>query len=386
MGGWAAGTLLGMRSPAGPVRVLVLGQSPPPFHGQSLMIEAMLRHPMAGVELRHVRMAYSREMEDIGRLAMGKLLHMFGVTGRALWSIARFRPDVVYYPPCGPNFIPATRDVFTLLAIRPFSRRLVLHFHAGGISELKDRRWPAPLIRRLFVRAFARPDAAVMLAPTAPPDGQRFEAERLYYVANGVADEAGRDPERRPEGLPEVLFVGVLLEAKGVLLLTRAAARLWRAGRRFRLVFVGRSTPEVAASIRAAADGFEDRIELTGVLTGKAKWDRFARASSFCYPTNFDSEVMPIACLEAMSFGLPVVATRWRGVPDIVEDGVTGFLVPIQDEEAVASKLDALLEDDDLRGRMGAAARRRFEERFTIEAFIERMRAVFLEVAGSARR
>src|SRR5205807_531032 len=149
---------------------------------------SLLDHHMPGVERRHVRMAYSREMEQIGRVAPGKVLHMFGVIARTWFEIARFRPDVVFYPPSGPNLVPATRDVFTLLAVRPFCRKLLLQFHAGGISELLERRWPVPLMGALFRLAFRHPDGAIMLGPSAPPDGQRFGARRLYFVPNGIED------------------------------------------------------------------------------------------------------------------------------------------------------------------------------------------------------
>jgi len=366
--------------------VLILGQTPPPFHGQSLMIRSLLGRPMPGVERRHVRLAYSREMEEIGKVAPGKVLHLFGVIARTWFEIARFRPDVVFYPPSGPNLVPATRDLFTLLAIRPFCRKLVLQFHAGGISELLDRKWPVPLLRTLFGRAFRRPDGAIMLGPSAPPDGQRFEAKRLYFVPNGIEDPAAERLTGAKDSLPVVLFVGVLLESKGVVVLARAAEELWRLGRRFRLVYVGRSARETDAAIHQATRGFDDSVELTGVLTGREKWERFAGAALFCYPTHFNSEVMPVACLEAMAFGLPVVATRWRAIPDVVQDGTTGFLVsPPASPEALAGKLDLLLSDPDLARRMGTAGRKRFEEEFTEDACIDRMRRVFVEVGRAPR-
>src|SRR5205085_1081203 len=235
----------------------------------------------------------------------------------------------------------------------------------------------------LFRKAFGHPDGAIMLAATAPPDGQRLGARSLWYVPNGIEDPAHGSRRADRKGTPTVLFVGVLLEAKGVLVLTRACATLWRGGHRFRLVFVGKGTPDIKAAVREAAGQFADRVELTGVLTGQEKWRRFAEASVFCYPTFFHSEVMPVACLEAMAFGLPVVATRWRALPEVVVDGETGHLVPVRDEAAVAERLGRLLSDQPTRARMGAAARRRYEVCFTVEVFTQNMRRIFLEAAAS---
>ncbi len=74
-----------------------------------------------------------------------------------------------------------------------------------------------------------------------------------------------------------------------------------------------------------------------------------------------------------MQFAKPVVSTRWRGIPSVVEDGVNGYLVPVKDANAVAEKLLILSREPELRRRMGEAGRRIFEERFTLEAFHRRM-------------
>jgi glycosyltransferase involved in cell wall biosynthesis len=78
-----------------------------------------------------------------------------------------------------------------------------------------------------------------------------------------------------------------------------------------------------------------------------------------------------------MTFGLPVVATLWRGIPSVVEDGETGLLVPIRDPEALAARLEAVLANPALAARLGASGRRRYEERFTTTAFWEGLQQIF---------
>jgi glycosyltransferase involved in cell wall biosynthesis len=84
--------------------------------------------------------------------------------------------------------------------------------------------------------------------------------------------------------------------------------------------------------------------------------------------------------IEAMMFGLPVVATNWRGLPDIVVDGETGFLVPPKDAKSIAERLERLISDQDLRRIMGAAGRRRYEQNFTVEKFRNSMEEVLSAV------
>lgn len=84
--------------------------------------------------------------------------------------------------------------------------------------------------------------------------------------------------------------------------------------------------------------------------------------------------------VEAMILGLPVVATDWRGLPDIVVDGETGFFMPPKDANFILKRLNQLILDPDLRRTMGAAGRRRYEENFTVEKFRNSMEEVLSAV------
>jgi len=93
------------------------------------------------------------------------------------------------------------------------------------------------------------------------------------------------------------------------------------------------------------------------------KWYR--KASIFVMPSYY--ETFGISAMEAMAFGLPVVATRAGGLSEVVEDGVTGFLVPPGDSQAVAEAIIRLLRDQNLRRRMGEAGRKRVLDEFTVD-------------------
>ena len=162
------------------------------------MIRALLDSRMPGVELAHVRMAYSYSIEEVGRLQLRKVARLAAVVWRSLGAIRRFRPDVVYYPP-SPRPIPLVRDVVTLLAIRPFCPRIVFHFHAGGLSEVLPRYLRVPVVGGAVRRALFHPDGAVMLSRWSPPDGQFLQARRTYYVPHGIPDQRRPDGSARPD-------------------------------------------------------------------------------------------------------------------------------------------------------------------------------------------
>jgi glycosyltransferase involved in cell wall biosynthesis len=210
-------------------------------------------------------------------------------------------------------------------------------------------------------------------------------AEHVVAVPNGVAPSpvAPGEPERmrRAFGLAAsdvvVTMLGVLRPGKGHDVAVAATAALRARFPQLRLLVAG-DGPD-----RAAVAGLAAALGGAVVLTGHRDDVPAVLAASdvLLHPTARDA--FPTAVVEAMAAGLPTVATVVGGIPEIVVEGETGLLVaPGAGADAVAAALARLLADPTLRRRMGAAARDRFEERFTAERWAERLRAVY-EAAGA---
>lgn len=348
------------------------------------MIEQLLRGRLSCVRLHHVRMAFSSEMDEVGKFRAGKLVELVRVILAIVAARLRHRARVLYYPPGGVTRLPLLRDFAVLIATRWMFRHTVFHFHASGLGA-RERELSPPL-RWLFRLAYRGADAGIRLSELAPDDARLLHARTEYVVPNGIEDEAaafGEHRERREGEPPTLLFAGVLCESKGVLVLLGACRRLVERGVDFRLRMIGRF--ESRAFERKVRDlihdfGLDERVELPGVLTGEDKLDAFASADLFCFPTFFEAETFSVVLVEALSFGLPVVSTDWRGIPSIVEEGAQGFLVPVRDEAAVAERLEQLIADPGLRERMGRAGRRRYLERFTVDRYRRRLDEVFADL------
>jgi glycosyltransferase involved in cell wall biosynthesis len=180
----------------------------------------------------------------------------------------------------------------------------------------------------------------------------------------------------------------MLSETKGLLDLVEACGRLSARGVPFRLEIMGQpESDKFIARLRARIVDLNlcRHVQFLGVLTGREKFAAFARSDVFCMPTFYERETFGIVFVEAMACGLPVVATRWRGVPSVVDDGRTGFLVEPRDVDGIANRLADLADNAQLRRQMGVAGRERFLREFSLPRHIARMRRVFLDVAGLAR-
>ena len=178
-----------------------------------------------------------------------------------------------------------------------------------------------------------------------------------------------------PAGVPVVGTVANFKPHKGYELLVEAAAKVRREEPGTHFVLVGQG-PALEDTRRRAADlGLDGSVVLTGfredALDLCSALDVFTLASL--------NEGLSISLLEAMALGKPSAVTRVGGIPEVVRDGVEGFLVPPGDPAALADRIVALLRDDGLRARMGEAARQRART-FDIRLAVRRMEAVYQEL------
>ncbi|HET6440274.1 MAG TPA: glycosyltransferase family 4 protein [Anaeromyxobacter sp.] len=200
------------------------------------------------------------------------------------------------------------------------------------------------------------------------------------FVRNSLRDDYGVDPARvhvvgagpnvvpdqpaAPPREPLLLFVGKQFAPKGGPELLDAFTLVRRAHPRARLAVVSASVP------RPLPPG----VEFHGLLSREALARLYSAAAVFVLPTL--REAFGLSLLEAMSFGLPVVASRIEAIPEIVSDGETGLLVPPREAGALADALIALLADPVRARQMGAAGRHRAQARFGWERAASRMLAV----------
>jgi len=157
-----------------------------------------------------------------------------------------------------------------------------------------------------------------------------------------------------------VLFVGRLVERKGVAELIEAVRRLPPAlGARLDVIGDGPERARLEALVRES--GLGDRVVLRGRVPAAELRAAYGAADVLALPSVLDSrsdtEGLGVVLLEAMSYGVPVIGSKIGGIPDIVIDGETGLLVPPGDSAALATELQRLAQDEDLRARLGAAGR-----------------------------
>ena len=273
--------------------------------------------------------------------------------------------------------VPGLADLAVAVAGR---RPAVLTYHAGSMhkgepgSGLADR-----LIggyeRHVLPRVFRRARTLVAVSPVSLAAGHGHTVE----ITPGV-DTARFTPGQPAAQRPRtVLYVGRMDRTsawKGVDVLIRAFAGLADLpGARLRLVGGGDAVPDL---LRLAAElGLADRVDAVGELTGEALVTELRTASVLALPSRTEAESFGMALVEAMACATPVVGSEVGGIPHVVTDGDTGLLVPPGDPAALAAACRKVLEDAALAVRLGAAGRRRAEERYAWDGLMQRYADLF---------
>ena len=358
--------------------ILIFAHVPPPHHGQSYMVAQLLAELRAypdEVRVFHVDSRVSSSLEEVGRMQLGKVWRMLLHCGQAIRLRLRHGAMVFYYVPAPAQKGALLRDWLVMTLCRPFfRRRLILHWHAVGLG-----RWLASGEAGLSTRWFSRralggADLSLVLARSVADDANVFHPKQTRILPNGIPDPCpdfdrvvlpARLTRARDQanGVFRVLFMAHCTPEKGLydalagamdaqsqlhatgsstrIYLTVAGQFLRAEERRAFLDTVAR-----LAAGRPADSGPPPEVECVGFAAGGAK-DRLLRESDcFCFPTYYPNEVMPVSLIEAMAYGLPIVASRWRAIPEMLPASGS-FLVDPHRSDEVATALCAALGNQD---------------------------------------
>jgi glycosyltransferase involved in cell wall biosynthesis len=314
-----------------------------------------------------------------------------GVRGR-LWSCFYFLEAVVVWDRCRRvgarhlhvHHLNQAGDV-AMVAVelegRPRGRASwTWSFTMHGPDELTDvtRFRLADKARHASAVACISDYARSQLMALLPPD----QWAKLRVVHCGlVPDEwsMGRH-EPSPPGAIRVLYVGRMVPVKGQPVLFEAIEELVQQRVDVRATFVGDGPSMDDLRQRVAAAGLSERIELTGAVGQDDIKQHFAAADVLVVPSF--AEGVPVVLMEAMAAGLPVVASHIAGIPELVDDGISGILVPPGRSDALADALRRLADDPELREAMGRRGRAKVEAEFDVRQSATDLEAMFAQLVA----
>ena len=298
------------------------------------------------------------------------------------------------YNTVAPSRLGFLRDAFMIWPSCLLRRRIVLHLFGGGYGQFFDAQpgWMQRIIRATLSRA----DKIVVEGHLLREQFSFVEGvdQKLVVVPNGLPDGVDvRDvrPKEAPRsGQPvRLLYMSNMIPSKGYLDVLEASRLLRDTWDRpfvcdFCGAFVRTSADDRDISAAEAAAGFDrlvstheldDVVRYHGLVRGREKESLLRQAHLFLLPTNYPWEGQPFSIIEALAFGTPIIATRFRGIPEQVIHGHNGFFVEAGDAVGLATAIRHALRDELVYTSLSEQALAHYREQFTQQAHLERMMA-----------
>lgn len=367
------------------IRVLLAAHIGEPRGGVSTYYEAILNSGLPNsVELHFLETSKgSLQSGDRGKWKFANWVNALANILRFLSALVSIRPDLVHIGTAyGASF--AKHGVMVCIA-RLFCIPVILQPHCSFYKLVPSEQgvW-----RRYALFILRRCAGIIILSREWEALSGLIPGLRIRYIPNAI--EIGPyqklpRPRENPDGAVNILYLGHLVREKGVCDLIDAAAVIAAQNRmNFRVDLVGESInahelAAIEASITNRNAG--EIVHIYPPVYGKEKIARFAAADILVLPSYHEG--MPMTVLEAMAAGLPVAASRVGGIPDLVDDRETGFLVDPGDAPGLADRLDFLITHPDERLALGGRGRKKAVRSFGMDVHVSRLVSFYREIVSA---
>ncbi|MDP2873683.1 MAG: glycosyltransferase family 4 protein [bacterium] len=307
-----------------------------------------------------------------------KLFHSYSLYPSILRKLMQFKPDLIHTH--GTRYFAS--DVGAIAA-KVLRKPLVFNPYAGQFLTTKLGKVHQKIVGWLSFRA----DAVITISQYEKDLVEKggVHPKRWVHLPVGIDPRPYDDVEENVYerfGLtwePIILSLGRLVPHKGLDTLLKAAPAVLEKFAQTRFFIAGQDYG-MRLELAALAEklGITKSVIFSGGLSEEDKYSAFKNATVFCLPSR--SEAFGVVLIEAMAARLPTVGTNWMSIPEIIDDGQTGYLFPLDDHESLASRLIELLGDDLLRRRMGEAGRQKVEEKYSWPKILDKLESLYLEL------
>jgi glycosyltransferase involved in cell wall biosynthesis len=398
------------------MKLLMFAHTPPPHHGQSYAVKLMLENfggdrrkwkfrsqppNRFGIECYHVNARFSRTLVDVGEFQPTKILLVIFYCLQAIWCHFRYGVDNLFYIPAPGKPVALYRDWLVMLICRPFFKRVIFNWRAAGLAKWLETN-VSIRTRSITYQRMRDVDLSIVLSDDSRRDAEKLTARRIVTVAGGIPDPCPQfDEEILPcrrarvsgwkkilagdfpkasdaERTVNVVYLALVSHDKGAFDAVEGIALAnENFPLRFRLTIMGgfaTSDEEMELRDLVRRRGLRSVVEIAGFVSAERKFQTLRDADMFCFPTYYLAEGQPASLIEALAFGLPVVSTRWRAIPEMFPPDYPGIVDP-KSPPQIAVALRRLATED-----QAAMLRESFLGRFTIERHIANMAEVLHSV------
>lgn len=261
----------------------------------------------------------------------------------------------------------AKRKQFFFYPAKWMKKRTIFHFHPSNEKFLFE-----PYNQKLYQKLFSQADLILVLSE----QWKKWLEESLGITEHVEVLYNPCPKVNRREDIREnnILFAGTIIPRKGYGDLIKAFAKIAKKYPNWEVIFAGNGEIENAKKI-ASEYGISNQIVFPGWINGKKKEETFQKASIYCLAS--DGEGFPMGVLDAWAYGIPCVVTPVGGIPDIIKDEVNGLIFPVGDIDTLASKLEKLITNKDLRTKIVKETDKYVNNEFNVSSINQKLGQIY---------
>lgn len=365
-------------------KLLLIMNVPPPYQGTTIMNKYLLDILQEeSIGHFHFKVESSKDLSEIGKFSTQK----FKSALYLLYKIFSNRKEYSHaYLIMSVNGIAFYRHASFILLLQLLGKQCILNLHGLGFAHKKG--FAAWITRTIFKRSII-----IQHSPYNKFDIEKYPCRKVYYLPNGIADEYGtyktqiESHRQQQSSTINIVFLSNLFSDKGVFVALEAARIIEeRAGNdklKLRWSFIGKWHNENTRqqfTVFAEQHNLTQYIDHTGPLYNEYKFLRMVNMDILIFPTFYKHETWGNVILEAMMFKIPVIASEYVAIPEMVQPDVNGYLISKQDAQALADKIMLLAGDWELRTKLGEQARETYLTKFTLTSYKQNVLAILNDI------
>jgi glycosyltransferase involved in cell wall biosynthesis len=365
--------------------ILLIGSIPPPYYGVSIINKTILDSLFSDhFNIKHFDISHHKQLYAVERINFRNIF----ITLRQIITlpsfISQFQPQIIYLPICQ-TIRGLFRDMLFIIIARFFHAKVLIHLHGSYLGELYDKanilgKYIIKLICNNILRVIVLDDSLINILKGLIPNN------KIRVIQNGIPDLFPDNKYNRSMNKHvQILYLSALARVKGYNDLVNAIPMVINKEKDIKIVCAGYewgNTKDAENTKKFIAyNGLLPYIEHMPPIFGIEKNNLFMTSDIFVLPSY--KEGQPLVILDAMSAGLPIIATDVGAIKSMVVDGENGFIVDLGNPKQIANKILFLIENPKIRAQMGKKSRERYLKYYTKEKFINGMQHVFEEVLNA---
>lgn len=371
------------------IKLLIAGPLPPPYHGVIMVFKNLLESDfIKKFKVTFVDTSDHRSIKNIGHFEFKNIFLGFKHSIKFLFYLVFKNPDIVYIAN-SETFWGFFRDLLFLIPSVFLKKKIILHSHGAHFFDFYNNEL-SEFYKRVTRWILKRVAGVIVLCPKLKFNYNWIVAEeRIFVVGNGIHDFNQRNNIKTLIKTDEIkiLYLSNLRKEKGCIDILKSAKYVREKYHNVKFVFVGewfREEDKREAENIIKEDNLENIIDFKGRLFGDEKEKCYFLSDIFVFPTYYNIESWGLVINEAMAASLPVITTNKACIPEIVQNGVTGFIVPPKQPKILSDYILKLIYDNELRINMGKAGRDRFKKNYSFEKFIDKLESTIIQIHHSS--